>query len=57
MKEEQNKNCCVIHPMYDTLMCEKLVGHEGTHEGYREGFMLRWGVPSEAEKYDARRTK
>lgn len=56
-KPEQKKNCCAIHTMYDTLLCEKQEGHEGLHEGYREGFQLRWGVPSEAEKYDVRRTK
>lgn len=56
-KPEQKKNCCAIHSMYDTLSCEKVEGHEGLHEGWHEGFILRWGIPSEAEKYDVRRTK
>ena len=46
-----------MHPMYENLQCENPESHEGLHRALYQGEWLRWGVPSEAEKYDVRRTK
>jgi hypothetical protein len=54
---EQNKNCCVVHPMYDTLLCENPEGHDGLHKAEYQGEWLRWGIPSQKERYDVVRTK
>lgn len=57
-KDKQVKqNCCGVHPMYDTVICENESGHIGLHKGYYQGEFLRWGIPSHDEMYNAKRTK
>jgi hypothetical protein len=56
-KLKQNKTCCTVHPMYDTLLCAKAEGHEGLHSGYFQFETLRWGIPTHQQLYDVVRTK
>ena len=57
MDEKQNKSCRVMHPMYENLQCENPESHEGLHRALYQGEWLRWGVPSQKERYDVVRTK
>ena len=59
MQENQpdKKDCQTAHPMYDTLICENSEGHEGSHKAFYQGESLRWGIPSQQEMYNAKRTK
>lgn len=55
--KEKESSCISEHCMYQKLYCELQEGHEGLHRAIYQGELLRWGVPSEKEKYDAVRTK
>lgn len=49
--------CDRPHPMYDTLTCNLLKGHEGLHKTSFHYETLKWGVPTYEEMYDVKRTK
>jgi hypothetical protein len=51
------KQCCQVHPMYDTLTCENQEEHEGLHRAFYYGEYLRWGVPTYKEMYDVKKDK
>lgn len=56
-KKPEVKSCCLVHPMYEGLLCENAEGHDGLHRAQYQGEWLRWGVPSQKERYDVVRTK
>ena len=56
-KKTEVKTCCIVHTMYDTVVCELDEGHVGLHKSIYQGETLRWGIPSQEEMYNVKRTK
>lgn len=57
MEKQEKKKCCIVHTMYDTVVCDLDEGHVGLHKSIYQGETLRWGIPSQEEMYNVKRTK